>query len=99
MKIPERPDNYGAGFIPAHESPLKEDKVYRVVDDMPEFPGGMKALQNFIDNNLQYPAEARKKGIQGRVVVQFIVDEEGYIMEPNIKKVLILFWIRRHYAS
>lgn len=76
MKIPERPDNCGAGFIPAHESPSKEDKVYRVVDDMPEFPGGMKALRNFIDNNLQYLAEARNKGIQGKVVVQFIVEKK-----------------------
>ncbi|WP_302460257.1 energy transducer TonB [Parabacteroides johnsonii] len=84
MKIPEKPINYGAGYIPTEENPLEENAVYHVVDNMPEFPGGMKALLNFIDNNVQYPAEARKKGIQGRVHVQFIVDEDGYIIEPNI---------------
>lgn len=84
MKMPEKPDNYGAGHIPVLENPSDENTVYYVVDNMPEFSGGMKALMGFIDNNIQYPAEARKKGMQGRVVVQFIVDEDGCIIEPNI---------------
>lgn len=84
MKMPEKVDNYGAGHIPVLENPSDENIVYHVVDNMPEFPGGMKALMSFIDNNIQYPAEARKKGMQGRVVIQFIVDENGYIIEPNI---------------
>lgn len=58
--------------------------TYNVVDQMPEFPGGMDKLLLFINDNMQYPAQARKKGIQGKVVVQFIVDENGYITEPNI---------------
>lgn len=84
MKMPEKLDNYGAGHIPVLENPSDENIVYHVVDNMPEYPGGMKALMSFIDNNIQYPAEARKKGMQGRVVIQFIVDENGYIIEPNI---------------
>lgn len=84
MKIPKKPDNYGTGHIPVQENPADENTVYHVVDNMPEFPGGMKALKDFIDNNIKYPAEARKKGIQGRVAVQFIVDEGGCIIEPNI---------------
>lgn len=51
---------------------------------MPEFPGSMIALMDFIENNIQYPVEAQKKGIRGRVVVQFIVDEDGCVIEPNI---------------
>ncbi len=51
---------------------------------MPEFPGSMIALMDFIENNIQYPVEAQKKGIRGRVAVQFIVDEDGCVIEPNI---------------
>ena len=81
--IPKEPDNYGAGFIPT-QAPPKEDEVYHVVDDMPEFPGGMDKLLQFINDNMQYPTKAQTEGIQGKVIVQFIIDEDGYIIEPNI---------------
>ena len=58
--------------------------IYNVIDQMPEFPGGMDKLLQFINDNMQYPAKAQTEGIQGRVAVQFIVDEDGYIIEPNI---------------
>ena len=64
--------------------PPKEDEVYHVVDDMPEFPGGMDKLLQFINDNMQYPTKAQTEGIQGKVIVQFIIDEDGYIIEPNI---------------
>lgn len=79
----QKPDNYGAGFIPT-QAPPKEDEVYHVVDDMPEFPGGMDKLLQFINDNMQYPTKAQTEGIQGKVIVQFIIDEDGYIIEPNI---------------
>ena len=83
IEIPQKPDNYGAGFIPT-QAPPKEDEVYHVVDDMPEFPGGMDKLLQFINDNMQYPTKAQTEGIQGKVIVQFIIDEDGYIIEPNI---------------
>ena len=58
--------------------------IYNVIDQMPEFPGGMDKLLQFINDNMKYPTKAQTEGIQGRVVVQFIVDENGYIIEPNI---------------
>ena len=45
---------------------------------MPEFPGGQYALFKFISNNLNYPKDAKKKGIQGKVMVQFIVEKDGF---------------------
>lgn len=51
---------------------------------MSEFLGGMDKLLQFINDNMQYPIEVQTEGIQGRVTVQFIVDEDGYIMGPNI---------------
>lgn len=58
--------------------------IYNVIDQMPEFPGGIDKLLRFINDNMKYPAKAQAEGIQGRVIVQFIVDEDGYIIEPNI---------------
>lgn len=58
--------------------------IYNVIDQMPEFPGGMDKLLQFINDNMKYPTKAQTEGIQGRGLVQFIVDENGYIIEPNI---------------
>ncbi len=76
-------DNRQKDTLPPEEE-IVGRPIYNVVDQMPEFPGGMDKLLQFINGNMQYPAEARKKGIQGRVTVQFIVDEDGHITEPNI---------------
>lgn len=48
------------------------------------FPGGISALSNFIIENLRYPAQAAENGIEGKVLVQFIVDKDGKITEPKI---------------
>lgn len=58
---------------------------------MSEFLGGMDKLLQFINDNMQYPTEVQTEGIQGRVTVQFIVDEDGYIMGPNIVRSVIQF--------
>lgn len=58
---------------------LKADSVYTTVDIQPEFPGGYKALGKYVDGrkNHKYPEEARKNKIEGKVVVQFIINEDG----------------------
>ena len=61
-----------------------EDIIHVSVEVMPEFPGGMDKLLQFINDNMQYPTKAQTEGIQGKVIVQFIIDEDGYIIEPNI---------------
>lgn len=53
---------------------------------MPQFPGGPQALFEYLSNNINYPLEAEKKGIQGRVTVDFIVEADGSISEPCVKK-------------
>ena len=59
--------------------PVSEEieEVFMVVETMPEFPGGQQALMKFLTENLQYPANAKEKGIQGRVVCQFVVEKNG----------------------
>lgn len=53
------------------------DTVYIVAEEMPEYPGGDLEKKKFIAFNLQYPKEARNKGIQGKVIVYYVVNEKG----------------------
>lgn len=54
-----------------------EDKIYQVVEEMPEFPGGMKNLMAYIAKEMRYPKVAWEAGIQGRVAVQVIIEKDG----------------------
>lgn len=60
------------------------NEVFMVVEHMPEFPGGMKEFMNFLNSNIKYPETAIKKSIQGRVIVQFIVEKDGTPTEFKI---------------
>ena len=61
-------------------------QVFLVVEEMPVFPGGMAECMNFLGKNLKYPAESHKNGIQGRVIVSFVVTDEGEIKDPVVVK-------------
>ena len=54
------------------------------LDQIPEFPGGMEALNTYLRNNIRYPQEAQKAGIQGRVIIQFIVSKDGSITDAEV---------------
>lgn len=58
--------------------------VYEAVEQMPEFPGGMAGLMQYITKNLRYPEEAKAKGIQGRVTVRVVVNTEGKITNAEV---------------
>lgn len=70
------------------ESEAREDskKIHTAVDESAEFPGGMKELMAFLMNNIRYPEEAQKQKIQGRVIVKFVVGENGKVSDPRIVK-------------
>lgn len=72
--------NTKEGTFPANG----DEEVFVVVEDMPQFPGGVNALKKFIGNNVKYPKEAHKKGIDGRVFVGFVVDEEGNVTRVKV---------------
>lgn len=61
-------------------------EVYNVVEEQPEFPGGMGELMKFLQVNIRYPKEAQAKGIQGRVIVQFVVNSDGSICDEKLIK-------------
>ena len=54
-----------------------DDKIYEVCEQMPIFEGGDAALMKYIGENLKYPEEAKERGLQGRVVVGFIIEKDG----------------------
>lgn len=59
------------------------DKVYDRVEVMPEFPGGMQGLFKYMQNNVNYPKEAKNQKIEGRVIVSFIVEKDGSISDVH----------------
>jgi protein TonB len=68
---------------PKHE---EENKVFEVVEQMPLFPGGNGALMDFLHNNVKYPVVAQENGVQGRVVVAFVVEKDGSISDVHVLK-------------
>lgn len=64
----------------------ESDSVYIVVDQMPEFPGGQKAMMQYIAENTVYPTEAKKDKIKGRVFVSFVVGLEGQVENVTVIK-------------
>lgn len=60
--------------------------VYDVVEQMPSFPGGPSALMKYIVDNLKYPVVARANGIEGRVVVSFIVNRDGSLSDVKVER-------------
>lgn len=70
--------------IPADTEEKTTDGAYKVVDVMPEFPGGDTALMNFIARNTKYPEQAKLNSIQGKVIVRFMVKEDGIVSDATI---------------
>ena len=56
-----------------------KDEVFKKCDVMPEFPGGEAAFVNFISRNVKYPKVARENGIQGKVIVSFVIEKDGSV--------------------
>lgn len=73
--------------IATPEPPKQEDnKVFDVVEQMPSFPGGQGALMKWLSDNIKYPVIAAENGVQGRVIVQFVVEKDGSVTDVNVAK-------------
>ena len=64
----------------------EDEEVFMVVEENPEFPGGMEELMKFLANEIKYPVEAEQKGKQGRVIVQFVVGKDGNLRDIKVVK-------------
>jgi protein TonB len=65
---------------PAPEEEEVEPEIFVIVEQMPELIGGLAAIQK----QIKYPEIAKKAGVEGRVIVQFIVDEQGSVVDPHV---------------
>ena len=64
----------------------KNQKVFDIVEQMPEYPGGQAALFEFISKNVKYPDDAVKKKVEGKVFVTFVVDTDGKITDVSLMR-------------
>ena len=89
-KVEETPANkvdeivvvgYGVKKQPVDDAPL-----FQVVEEMPQYPGGMSGLMQYIGRNMKYPMLAQEQGLEGRVIVQFIVERDGSTSNFNIMR-------------
>jgi periplasmic protein TonB len=65
-----------------------EEEIFQVVEQMPEFPGGMQKLLEYLGKNIHYPTMAQENGIQGRCIIEFVVNKDGSIVDPKVVKSL-----------
>lgn len=75
-------ENIAAPEPPKHV--VEETKIFTVVEQMPMYPGGDAALMGYLRDNIKYPTVAAENGVQGRVVVGFVVERDGSITDVNI---------------
>ncbi len=83
---PKASETKQATVAKVDESTVDGEEVFQVVENLPEYPGGMNELMKFLQQEVKYPKEAQEKGLQGRVIVQFIVKKDGSIIEPKVVK-------------
>ncbi len=63
-----------------------DPKVFDTVEQMPEYPGGMQAMIEFLQANMKYPEDAAKQKVEGRVMVQFVVETDGSVTDVHVAK-------------
>ncbi|MBZ4657334.1 MAG: Cell envelope biosis protein TonB [Methermicoccus sp.] len=62
----------------------EEEEIFVVVENQPEFPGGLAAMMKFLSENIKYPVIAQENGIQGRVICNFVVERDGSITDVQV---------------
>lgn len=75
-------------FVPVEEEEeeAEEAVIFDIVEKMPEFPGGDAALMKYLADHIKYPTVAQENGIQGRVIVQFVVNKDGSIVDAKVAR-------------
>ena len=82
--VAAEPDKPAEPQVEVAITETKGDSIYSVVETMPDFPGGQKELLSFLSRNIKYPTKAIESKIQGRVIVQFVVNKDGSISNAKI---------------
>ena len=72
--------------IPEVEEAPQEKVIFQVVEEMPQFPGGMGEAMKFLAKNMKYPVAAQQAKIEGRVIVQFVVEKDGSVSDVKVMR-------------
>ena len=75
----------------AVEEPVKQEKIFSVVEQSPSFRGGNRALEEFINTNKKYPDLAMEYGAKGRVITTFLIDSLGYVSDFKIQRCILQY--------
>ena len=67
---------------------MEDEKIYTEVEQTPEFPGGEKAMIEFLQRNIKYPTVAQEQGIQGAVRLRFVIEKDGTIDKIEVSRSL-----------
>ncbi len=70
------------------EEEVVETEVFTIVEEMPEFPGGMNKLGEYLAKSIKYPQMAREAGIQGRVFITFVIEKDGSVTNVQVLRPL-----------
>lgn len=79
-------DKQGKEMTETQIKSVPDSVVFQVVEEMPDFPGGVQALMDYLSKNVRYPAEAHAIGAQGRVIVSFTVKKDGSIADTKVER-------------
>ena len=72
--------------VEVEEEEVEEQQIFQVVEEMPEFPGGMAECMKWLSKNMKYPTISQENGVQGRVIVQFVVNRDGSIVDAVVAR-------------
>ena len=78
------PKTETADKLVAYQQAKESKDVYNSVEQMPEYPGGVVEMMKFLQRNIQYPANAAKNEVEGRVILQFVVEKDGQIGDVKV---------------
>lgn len=84
MSVENQPK--GAEILEVFEPEPDENAIFQVVETQPEFPGGMAELMKYLQKNTRYPKVCKEQGLQGRVIVQFVVNTDSTISDVKVVK-------------
>ena len=84
-------DNFRLSIQTTEDNPVQiirnnNDSIYQIVDEMPQYPGGEKAMMEYVAKNVKYPQEAKDKEIQGRVFVSFVIEKDGSVSTVKVMR-------------
>lgn len=79
---------FGLATVSAQKTVVakKNQQVFDVVEQMPQYPGGKEALFKYLSTNVKYPEDAAKKKVEGRVIASFVVETDGSITDVEVSK-------------